>query len=238
VFSTLEQVMDLVEAEFVISREFDGRTPTRSVDESFDAPATRLLEELEACLVDDPGGHRPAVSSRATTPERLRRLLATMQADERDDFLSGIRHMLRGWRDGWSELEPRERVVGLWRLVVALNAQMDALEAIRTDLTDRPTDARGVAPCDELHPRVTAEQAAQIAALARGPKPVELSDDGWAPTKVTDEPPAAWYAAGHEEPAWYVWFLPPYGGLGSSEVLVVSKRSGAVIRRQSARDEG
>ena len=85
---------------------------------------------------------------------------------------------------------------------------------------------------------IDAHEATAIATLIRGVDPTGLPD-GWThAVKVTDEPAEGLYRFWEDEPAWYVWFLPRHFGLGSSEVVVVSKRTGRVIGSGSAGDEG
>jgi hypothetical protein len=66
----------------------------------------------------------------------------------------------------------------------------------------------------------------------------ELPEECMTAIKASDEPPIGLYHYWDSEPAWYVWFLPNVSGLASSHVIVVSKRTGKVIGRGSAGDEG
>jgi hypothetical protein len=85
---------------------------------------------------------------------------------------------------------------------------------------------------------ITAQEATEIATRARNVDPSSLPEGRTQAFKVTDEPCTGLYRTWEDEPAWYVWFLPRYVGLGSSEVIVVSKRTGEVIGVGSAGDEG
>jgi len=79
---------------------------------------------------------------------------------------------------------------------------------------------------------ITAQEAAEIAARSRSAELSSLPERWTQPFKVTEEPPEGLYRFWEDEPAWYVWFLPRHFGLGSSEVVVVSKRTGRAIGKR------
>jgi hypothetical protein len=84
---------------------------------------------------------------------------------------------------------------------------------------------------------ITAQQAAQIAMQARGFRPNDVPSDRWEPFDVTDSPPTEWYRTENDVPSWYVWFLQPQLGVGASEIIVVCRKSGAVLWRGLAPGE-
>lgn len=89
---------------------------------------------------------------------------------------------------------------------------------------------------------VTREQAIDIATTYHrgGTSTAQAPNlpEGWLRAhRATEVPPPHMYGQ-PREPSWYVWFSPRHGGLGSSDVVVVSKRTGQVIGHGSAGDEG
>lgn len=119
--------------------------------------------------------------------------------------------------------------VGVWRIVRQLNAQLDGAERAL---------AKFGAPTAESQEGISEAAAIEIATKARGPLPEDLPEEWAKARRVTEVAPPGLYRTWPDEPTWYVWFLPKFFGLGSSEVVAVSKRAGRVLGSGSAGDEG
>lgn len=238
--ASLEQLMDLVEAHWTLARDFAVLEAVPGSATSRVDLATRFFEEMESCIskTNRRSHLLPSESVfRSNTVLRLHRLLAGTEGAELEPIVDGLRRTLGGWRSQWTVIEPDRRTVGMWRLLIDLTARLDALDTFAAEARSREAD-----PVDgniqQSATGVTTEQAAEIAVRFRGAAPAGVPDDWWQPIKVTQDAPAGLYQTWPEEPAWYVWFLPRFVGLGSSEIIVVSKRSGEVIGGGSAMDEG
>lgn len=235
IVARLGQIMDLIEADAYLGGEYEnGGQRDGQIQDAARLP-DRLLGELEL-WVEASRRLRPRKlppgRPRGRTVCRLQRLMPSMDSLQRDCLVDGASRLSRSWRDGWNDLEQWERTIGVWRILCTLNEQMDAMErgmeCLGADVAESGADGQAV----------TLEMAIEIATRKRDVDPTGVPEGWTCATKVTEEPPPGLYRVWDDEPAWYVWFLPRFFGLGSSEVLVVSKRTGRVLGRGSAGDEG
>jgi len=235
ILHAFDRVMDWIEADAHLAVEVGDAAQDEG--QKFDAEKVpdRLLNELELWVEANRRlrpRKLPPGRVRCKTVNRLQELMPRLGGFEQDSLVDAASRLPRSWRSGWSEMESWQRTVGVWRILCALNEQMGAMERGMKELLEFE------AAEERAGGAVTSEMAVEIATRERNVDPAGLPDGWTTATKVTDEPCTGLYQTWGNEPAWYVWFPPRFFGLGSSEVLVVSKRTGKVIGGGSACDEG
>ena len=81
------------------------------------------------------------------------------------------------------------------------------------------------------------DEAIEIATRSRREYREDLPERCIQAIGASDEPPEGLYRYWGDEPAWYVFLPPRAEGLVSSDVVVVSKRTGCVIGSGTAPNE-
>jgi len=81
------------------------------------------------------------------------------------------------------------------------------------------------------------DQAIEIATPSRREYREDLQGRCTRATGASDEPPEGMYRSWGDVPAWYVFFPPLSEGLVPSDMVVVSKRTGRVIRHGTSPEE-
>ena len=84
---------------------------------------------------------------------------------------------------------------------------------------------------------ISREEAIEIATRSRREYREDLPERCIRATGASDEPPEGLYRLWGDEPAWYVFFPPQSEGLVPSDMVVVSKRTGRVIRHGTSPGE-